>query len=357
MAILRTELAVRYAATAVALAAILSSCAGKEVKKPPPYDLTLAVAAMQASDFGEAVHLWTNVLAVDTLTPEQRAEAYRGRGVAHFRLHEVTLALADVQDGIAVKADSTQLLILRGLLYLEKREPAKARADFDAVLKIKPDDAAAHAGRARTDLQDGQFDPAITEMDIAIAAKPYEAGFYAERGRADLLAGKRDAAIADFDQAVGHAPSDAEAYKLRGMALYETGRFPGALADLQHSLTLKTDQPYTVIWVHMAHIRMKDADQAELLRNLDNLNEKQWPLPIVAFFQGKLTADQVAALAVSDNADGERSRTCEAAFYTAQIPVTAKNANDIRRQLLRAEETCPADFVERGMARVELGGM
>lgn len=357
MAILQTDPMACRAVMAVALALILSSCAGKEVKTPPPYDATLAVAAMQASDYAEAVHLWTNVLALDTLTSEQRADAYHSRGVSHMRLHEITLAFADAQDGIAIKPDSVALLMLRGLLYLDTHDPANARGDFNAVLKIKPEDATAHAGLADADREQGQFDSAITEMDAAIAAKPYEAGFYVERGRIYLLAGKRDAAIADFDEAVHRAPSSYEPYKLRGIALYESGRLPAALTDLQKSLTLKADQPYALIWLHMTNLRMKNPDQASFSSSLAGLNEKKWPLPIIEFFQGKLTPDQVAALAVSDNPDNERGRACEAAFYTAQVPVTGRNGNDVKRLLQLASRTCPVDFVELQLAKMELDAL
>ena len=312
---------------------------------------------MQASDYTQAVHQWTNVLAVDTLTPEQRASAYHDRGLAHMRLHEIALAFADAQDGIAVKADSAALLMLRGHLYLEKRDPERAHSDFDAVLKIKPDDAEAHAGRAGADRQLGRFDSAIAEMDTAIAAKPYEAEFYAERGLAYLLAGRRDSAITDFDEAVRRAPSDFRGYEMRGLAFYENGRFPAALADFRQSLTLKPDRPYAVIWMHMTNLRMKNADQAEFSRNLAALNEKKWPLPIIEFFQGKLTPEQVTALAVSDNPDNERGRSCETAFYTAQILVTGRNTNDVKRQLQRALQSCPVDFFELQLARTQLDGM
>jgi len=348
-------------AAAIAFALLLSSCGGnggeKAPKTPLPYDATLAVAAMQEHDYREAARQWTTVLDATTLTPEQRADVYASRASSYVRVGEIDLAVADADAAIALRADRPQLHVLRGGLYLEKHKPEKAREEFDLALHIKPGFPEALASRGAADLQQGQIDQAITDLDAAITAKPYVPGFFIARGDAYQVAGKSDLAMADFNEAVRRDPRDADVYKARWLAFYQAGNVPAAISDLKQSLALHAGQPYVAIWLHLLRQRVKDADAAEFSQNLANLHVTKWPLPIVDFYRGGLNADQLTAAATNSDPDIAKVRKCEAAFYAAHPPGGNRKADETRRLLLTAEQTCPVDFVEHQLAQIDLQGM
>jgi lipoprotein NlpI len=352
-----TKLEIRRAVIATGLALALSSCAGNGAKQPTPYDDTLAVAAMQQRDYGQATRLWTSVLNLPSLTPVEHARAYAGRAMAYLRQGEINLALADVSAAVALQPDQPEWHGLRGEIYLGKRDPTNALADFDVALKLKADFVEAHAGLGEGHMLRGEFQAAIAEFDAAIAAKPYLTEFYADRGRAYLLAGQSERAMEDFNEAVRRDPRDVLAYKVRWIGLYQAGRFPAAAADLQQSLALDPDQPYVALWLHVTRLRMKMADGDEFARNTGKLSQKTWPRAIVDFFQGRITADQLLAATADSDGDKNKAKTCEADFYLAQSLAGPRKNDEAKRMLLSAQKTCPVDFVEYQMTKAQLRDM
>jgi lipoprotein NlpI len=352
-----TKLEIRRTVIAIGLVLALSSCAGNGAKQPAPYDDTLAVAAMQQRDYGGAIRLWASVLNLPSLTPVERARAYAGRAMSYLRQDDVELALADASAAVALQPDQSQWHGLRGAIYLSKRDPANALADFDVALKLKADFIEAHAGRGEAHMLRGEFEPAIAEFDAAIAVKPYLAEFYADRGRAYLLAGQSERAMQDFNEAVQRDPRAALAYKARWIGLYQAGRFPAAAADLQQSLALDPDQPYVALWLHVTRLRMKIADGDEFARNADKLSQKTWPRPIVDFYQGRVTSDQLLEATADADPDKKKAKTCEADFYLAQSLVGPRKSDEAKRMLLSIQQTCPVDFVEYQLTKSQLRGM
>jgi lipoprotein NlpI len=340
-----------------ALAVGLASCANNAPKPPQPYDATLAMAAMQGRDYAEAVHLWTDVLAVPDLSQEQRARGYWGRGFCRLRTGDVDDALADADAAVALKADLPELYVLRGSLYMEKRDYPRALADFELAIRIKPDFPEAEAGRAAVHRRKGQFDLAVADFDSAIAAKPYVAELHAGRGETYVMAGKPDRALDDFDEAIRREPNNDRFYKLRGLCLYQLGRFEPAAADFRESLRLRPDQPYVALWLHLTRMQTHDADDAEFSRNAANLDLSEWPGPVFAFYRGQLKPDQLMAAAAAAKSVKDNSQDCEAEYYAAENMVTLHKIDDARRMLIAARQSCPIDLFENQLAQRALNAL
>ncbi len=320
-----------------------------------PYDGILAVAAMQARDYKEAIRLWTNVLAASDLSAELRVRALEGRGGCYAEEHETDAAMADVEAALALKSDSPAIHLLRGEIYLAKHQYQTAMDDFEAAIRIRPGYAEALAARGDAHRRLGQFDLAITDYNAAIAIKPYSAGFYVGRGRVYLSEGKSGLAMPDLNEAIRRDPKDGAAYKARGVAFFGADAFAAAANDLSKTLSLRADQPYVVVLLHLARLRSKNPDEAEFADNIAKLNLSKWPAPIVEFFQGKLKPDQLKTDAVNGPAQDVTPRSCEAEFYIAQDLLVAHQTDDARRGLLTVRRTCPDDLVEYQLARMELG--
>jgi len=340
------------AVTALGLAVSCSTPA----KKPAvtPYEITIAAAATEGQDYGEAVRLWTNALAVPDLTDDQRVRGLWGRGVAYVKVGNFDAAMTDANTALKLKPDWPELFQLRGALYLHERDYTHALDDFDGAIRLKADSPEAHAARAEAYLAQGRDDAAIADLDLAIGFKPYVAGFYITRGLSYLDAGKTREATADFDEAVRRAPKDPSSFNGRWMADYRLDRLAAGISDLKTSLTLRPEQPYQVLSLHLARLWTKTADQPELLANSAKLDLSKWPWPIVLYYQGKIRPDEVFAAAAAAEATDHMGQTCEANYYVGQYLMAVHKPNDGKPLLLSARQSCTPDMTEYQLARFAL---
>jgi lipoprotein NlpI len=340
---------------ALAALILLASC-GAPPKKPAPtpYEVTLAAAAMEGQDYGEAVRLWTNALALPDLTDDQRARALWGRGVAFVKVDNFDMAMTDANAALKLKPDWPELFQLRGGLYLHQRDFTHALDDFDGAIRLKADSPEAHAARADAYLAQGRDDAAMADLDLAIGFKPYVGGFYVTRGLVHLDAGKTTEAAADFDEAVRRAPKEPWSYNARWLTDYRLDRQAQGISDLQTSLALRPEQPYPVLSLHLARLLAKTPDQPEFLTNAAKLDLSKWPGPIVSYCQGKIRAADVFVAATSAEATDRRGQTCEANYYVGQYLIAIHKTDEGRRLLLAARQSCTADMTEYHLVRSAL---
>jgi lipoprotein NlpI len=349
------RIALRTLAVA-ALALALAACSSDKKDHPDtPYEVTLAAAAMEGRDYDQAVKLWTNALALQTLTAEQRARALLGRAVCYRDAGKPDPAMADLTAAIAVKPDLPEAFLLRGALYLERIDYGHAAEDFDAAIRLKPNAPEMRGARADVLLAQGQYAQAIPDLDLAIGAKPYAAPLYVLRGHAYLALGNVDRAMQDLDEAVRREPRDAVVYRARWLADYKLGRLPQAAADVQQAIALRPQDAYPVIWQHLTVQRMKAGDRPKLPPNDANVDLSKWPGQVLSLYSGSLGPDQVLAAAASAEAASPKAQKCEADFYVGAYLIAGKKSDEGRRLLSAARETCPKGFYEYTLAGVALG--
>jgi len=333
---------------------LLAACNTPKKQETTPYEITLAAAAMEGQDYDQAVRQWTNALALQNLTDDQRARSFWGRSIAHSKIGNFDGAMDDANGALKMKPDLADLLRLRGALYLHRRDYVHAMEDFDAAIRLKADSAEAHAQRAEASLLQGHGDAAITDLDLAIGLKPYLAGFYVLRGLCHLESGNTGKATADFDEAIRRAPKDAAAYNGRWLADYRLNRLTEGVSDLRTSLSLRPDQPYQVLALHLTQLWSKTPDQPEFLANAARLDLTKWPGPIVLYYQGNLRQNEVFAAAATAEAAKPLGQTCEANYYVGQYLIATRKADEGRRLLTAARDSCTPDMTEFRLARLAL---
>ena len=91
--------------------------------------------------------------------------------------------------------------------------------------------------------------------------------------------------------------------------------------------------------------------------NVEPLNRKAWPGPVLALFERKVTPDRVRAAAGAGDAKGSNERTCEAEFYIGEYALLRDNAEAAREALGKARDICPPNASERGAAAAEFARM
>jgi lipoprotein NlpI len=333
---------------------LLAACNTPKKQETPPYEVTLAAAAMEGQDYDQAVRQWTITLGSQNLTNDVQARSLWGRAVSYSKIGKFDEAMDDANAALKIMPDWPDLLLLRGALYLHERDYSHSLDDFDAAIRLKADSAEAHAARADVRLAQGDAAAAITDLDLAISLKPYLPGFYIAHGRSFLAMGKTTEATADFNEAIRRDPKDAAAYYGRWLADYKHDRLADGVSDLRTSLSLRPEEPYPVLLLHLTHLLSKSPDQPELLANAAKLDLDKWPGPIVLYYEGKTRQDEVFAAAARAESARHLGQTCEADYYIGEYLVATRKPDEGRHLLTAARDSCTPEMTEYLLARLAL---
>lgn len=295
-------------------------------------------------------------------------DAARARGIAHLDQGKYDLAIQEFDRAIANKPDDADAYNSRGNAYAAKRELDRAIQDYDSAITLRPNNAFAYKNRGTTYASKDQFDRAIQDLDQAIKIKPDFAGAFNSRGFAYYLKGDYARAVQDYSQAIQLTPDGGAAYRNRANALFVLGRFAEAAGDLEHSLKLHTGtsatQPakyldetgaYTVVWLHVARMRQGQDDAAQFAANSARVDSTTWPGPVIAFFDGKLTADQLVAGAAGAEERLRSDQRCGSEFFAGQVALWKKQLAEARKRFEATRATCSKRYTEHATAVAELG--
>jgi hypothetical protein len=88
--------------------------------------------------------------------------------------------------------------------------------------------------------------------------------------------------------------------------------------------------------LHEQHAGARGND--ELASNATSLTSKAWPSPVIDFYLGRRSQDEMMAAATKDN------DRCEAQFYLGEWQLLNGNREQAIPFLRQAEATCPIDF-------------
>jgi tetratricopeptide (TPR) repeat protein len=185
-------------------------------------------------------------------------------------------------------------------------------------------------------------------------------------------------ATSDLTEVIRLNPGELDAYELRGHTYFSVGEFRLAANDFSQVVARMPGRTYDVLWLYLSRARVEvtslgqpkgdpcgpgyvevSEDKnliychvipiSELETNSVKLNKKDWPFPAVDLFLGRLTPDELFAMAVSDE------QRCEAHFYAGEFDLIHREFLAARESLKIAAESCPSDFDESRGAKAELG--
>jgi len=242
----------------------------------------------------------------------------------------------------------------RGEAYRAKAQYERAIADFDEAIHLDPKLAAAFYNRGLANASKDQYDRAIADFDEAIRLDPKFVFAFNGRGDVYTLKAQYDRAIADFDQAIRLDPQQAVTFTGRGFANFNTGQFAAAADDFEQSLSLDARDGDVVLWLHLAHARSNRDDAQELASNARMVDPKTWPGPILAYYLGRVDADEVMRAAGNGSADMPRNQSCQAYFFVGEDAVLRQDIDEAARLLRQARDTCALDSFKHAAAEFEL---
>ena len=161
-------------------------------------------------------------------------------------------------------------------------------------------------------------------------------------------------AVGAFDRAIqyGMPPSNAEFYLRRAVVkLYLNDAT--AVEDAAAAVKIAPADGDNVLWLHLIRNRAHQDDAAEFAANRQALDGSQWPAPVIAFYGGVMSADQVLSAAAAAEQE-RRNHVCEADFFVGFYQAGNGAAAEARPLLQSAAQDCPNDFLERPAATLEL---
>lgn len=282
-------------------------------------DLNRGNAFLDAGEFEKARSCFNQVIATD---PENAA-AFCNRGICYQYENAQGLALADFQRASTLSRRNHRFAGFLPLIHWNRGISYKMLCKFDR---------------------------AIDEFNASLALDANFAPAFEERGVAKIFKGDVIEAIADFNRVLAVAPAAYESIKFRGYAYFFAIDFSSSEADLRRVLQIKVE-PHTILFLHLIALKTvgsAGAQVKELLSIIQHLPKENWPYPIVDFFIGSTSPDQLVQCAPSQAEEGEAN------FYIGQYWLSLGQEQKAIAAFQDAQEKCPHNFIESIGAKREL---
>jgi tetratricopeptide (TPR) repeat protein len=273
-------------------------------------------------DYSEALHLSPNYASVYY----SRGYAYDRRGMERDSRDDYDRAIQDYDEAIRLSPNNGGAYVYRGFAYNHEGDYDRAIQDFKEAIRLNPKYAIAYLGRSAAYVHEGDYDRAIQDLDEAIRLSPKDSNYYEGRGITYLFQSNVAAAIADFETAISGAPSSRTAVS-------------------------------SALLLHLAMKRQGRDDARQLAQVAAAADLSRWPGPVLKLDLGKMTAEQV--LAVANNPGDVRQiwHVCAANYFTGEDALFRHQRTTALVRLKAARDGCPKWDVDYLAALAELKGL
>lgn len=213
-------------------------------------------------DVTGAIADYTQAIA---LAPD-RADLYRSRAGAYSRNGQGNLAHADVEKALSLDPHDGDLLRARAANRLRQNDPVGALADAEAAVVVTPPTSLDAAANASLFTGLGKPDRAIAMLDTVIAAHRSDSrlgSLLNARCWARAMAGTDLArAVDDCTTAIRRDGAKPAYLDSRGTAWFRLGNMQKALADFDAAITAEPRQANSLYMRSLVQARLGDADKA-----------------------------------------------------------------------------------------------
>jgi tetratricopeptide (TPR) repeat protein len=269
------------------------------------------------------------------------------------RIFALVVLVAAASAGPALGASYDELNL--GIQLLNQGAPDQAIPHFDQAIAagdLIPDlTAVAHLDRAYAYKNLDQPVKAVDDFTAYLSYAPDDLRVRFERSLAYGNAGDAPKAMADIAAVKEKFPKAAQFDFVIGLLDWQLRQYAEASGSFSRALASPKDHAYAWLWLQLANVKLGKPVSAEGAASFDR---NAWPAPLVSFFQGKVTRDEVFDIAAqAKGADGP-GKICEANFYLGEWQVVHDSPSDAKTLIQKAAENCPRTFLERNMGRQEI---
>ena len=279
--------------------------------------------------------------------------AYVFRGKAQAQRNEIKAAITDFSEALKVNPQATDALYNRGAAYALSGQTNYALADFAHLLDLAPNDPDTLYYRAQIYMNQGKNEDALNDLSGVLRQHPEDIDSRMQRAGLSIMLGRNEDAITDLNQMLKKNPTSPAALYNRGRAEQLKGDMAAAAEDFAAAMKNRNDNPYAALRLSIVQASGGKADPAPLAAATKVFPPDQWPLPIVAFYQGNLSeADLLAAGKVS-NAATRANLAAETQYYLGQLALLQDDRKAARKHFEAAVATKAAadnlEFIDAGL--------
>ncbi|MEE2787126.1 MAG: tetratricopeptide repeat protein [Myxococcota bacterium] len=232
------------------------------------------------------------------------------RGIGYLQMARFRQAHADFLSVCELNPKQAEAFYNRGVASLALGDYANAIVDFGRALKMKPSDIRPKRSRAIAYRAVGRPQRALTDLNQLIQSSSKTAGDFRERALVYLALAKPNRALKDAIEATKQAPKNAQNWMVRAELSERVGRMTAAIEATEQAIRIEPD--------NASHRLIK----ARLLRRLNR------PADALAVLDKALNGSEVPPLMFVERGElrGQKGDTEGAlADFEAAVKLTPKN--------------------------------
>lgn len=295
----------------------------------------------------------TQLITSGKLKGRALGAAYVFRGKAQAQRKELKAAILDFSEALKVDPEATDALYNRGAAYALNGQVSFALADFAHLLDLAPNDPDTLFYRAQIYMTQGKNEAALSDLSAVLGQHPEDVDSRMQRAGISIMLQRNEDAIADLTQLLKKDPTSPAALYNRGRAEMLKGDDAAAAADFAAAMQNRKNNPYAALRLYIVRARSGKADAAPLADAAKAFPPEQWPMPVIAFYQGAMSeADLVASARVS-SATTAANLAAETQYYLGQWALLKDDAAGAKQHFQAALATKAGadnlEFVDAGL--------
>lgn len=310
----------------------------------------LGYARLRAGKAGEAVTAFTAALAAGSAN---NGPALRGRGTAYGRLQNYAAAIADFTAALRLDPKDIAALESRGVAELQSGAYAAAAADFTLLLSARPGDLSATFLRGNARLQGGDAAGAARDFTAVLRRRPGDHDALMSRAVARQFTGEFAGAEDDLTAILERVADAAQPLANRGYVRMMKGEYAAAARDLALAMELPNAPPELAVWRFVAEAHGGHKPMDVLRAAAEPLVAEHWPAPLLRYFLGAISGDQLLTAAAQDPEDSA-GRACEAYYFLGHAALLSQDGRQAAKLFQAALATGMSRHTEYIAAKAEL---
>jgi lipoprotein NlpI len=244
-----------------------------------------------------------------------------------------------------------------GVGAYEKNDDAQAITSLTAALTA-PDlasglKATAYLDRGRAYLRTHQCTLALADLNAAHALNTTSIEIVLSIADAQSCSGDFKSEEATLTTAMT-SDSNPTLYYFRGSVRFGLGDFKGAADDFTALNKVWPRQGYPVLLLAAAQARAGVLDLPALKDKASLIDTGKWPAPVIQFYQGTATRDDINAAIAKSDPKMTVNQQCDADFFVGEDQVSKNDIADAKLLFQSAVDKCPDNSFAKNIAKIEI---
>lgn len=242
----------------------------------------------------------------------------------------------------------------RGCEYRNKNQYEMSIADYNEAIRLDPTLTQAYNNRGVSLFDLGENDRAIPDFEKALQLDPKHLNAYYGLGNVYRAKADYSKAIENYTKSLELNPNFANAYINRGNTYNDMGAYDMAIADYKDAIRTKPAGAYTPLLIAVAKMHKGDNAISDELSDESKAISNSWPMPVLQFYMGKLSADELIAAAKDPDAKQQQVELCEMYYYLGEWQLFHGQKQMGIESLKESKQNCTPVYFEYESVRAEL---